>query len=142
MGTNRIIGVKRMERKCLLFPIALMVFLSGCRSTPSTSDKPNAAAADTPAASSLKVVTFKSQALDKEMKLSVYLPKGYTTTKKYPALYMLHAFAGNESNWMPNLALNEKADQLIDQGKIKPIIIISPQFDNSYGLIQQKKRKC
>lgn len=81
-------------------------------------------------------LTFASSALDKKTSFNVYLPKGYEKSekKRYPVLYMFHGTGGNENQWMPGLGLDAAADRLIAEGKIKPLIMVSPQIGASYGL--------
>lgn len=45
---------------------------------------------------------------------------------KYPVLYIIHGYGGNEDTWMPELKLDKKADELIDSNKIAPLIIVAP----------------
>lgn len=90
--------------------------------------------ADMSQSSQLKRISIQSKALGKDMTLSLYLPKGYDEKKKYPVLYVYHGFNGNETNWMPGIGIEKKADELIASGKINPIIIVAPQADNGYGL--------
>lgn len=89
--------------------------------------------------SQLVQTTIDSKALAKTMKMTVYLPKQYNKNNTYPVLYILHGAGGNETNWMPGLGLNVKADELIDAGKIKPIIIVAPHYDSSYGINAAEK---
>jgi enterochelin esterase-like enzyme len=89
-------------------------------------------------ASSLKKVTLNSKALDKDMKINIYLPKGYSNTNKYPVLYLMHGYTGNEDSWMYELKLKGKVDELIDNGKINPLIIVTPQINNSFGINSSK----
>jgi len=86
------------------------------------------------AASEIRTMTMLSKALGKDMAYNIYLPKGYSNKSKYPVLYMLHGYGGSEADWIPNIKLNEKADQLIASDKIRPLIIVSPEIDNSFGL--------
>jgi S-formylglutathione hydrolase FrmB len=45
-------------------------------------------------------VIFHSEAVDREMRLNVVLPKGYKRSKKhYPVLYMLHGLTSNYHEW-------------------------------------------
>jgi|GEM_PF-263839 len=75
-----------------------------------------------------------SAALGKTMKFNVYLPKGYDPGVDYPVLYLFHGYQGNENGWLNGLQVKEKADALLDQGRIFPLIIVSPQMDNSFGI--------
>lgn len=79
-------------------------------------------------------LSLASNALNKEMKVNVYLPKGYSDKNKYPVLYIIHGYTGNEDSWMPGLQMDKKADALIDSKEIEPLIIVAPQIDNSYGI--------
>ncbi|QNU68094.1 esterase [Ruminiclostridium herbifermentans] len=81
-----------------------------------------------------KKITISSVALQKEMRVNVYLPKEYSQNKKYPVLYLIHGYTGNEDSWFPDLQVERKADKLIENKEIEPLIIVSPQIDNSYGI--------
>lgn len=78
-------------------------------------------------------VRFLSDSLRKEMLFNIYLPQGYTEKKKYPVLYLIHGYGGDENSWMPQLRIDQAADELIAEKKIRPLIIVSPEIDNSYG---------
>ncbi len=78
-------------------------------------------------------VTFYSESLVKDMQFNIYLPIGYVEEKKYPVLYMIHGYGGSEDSWLPELGLDKSADQMLNDNKINPLIIVSPQIDNSYG---------
>lgn len=75
-------------------------------------------------------VTLKSQALGMDMRMKVYLPKGYSENKKFPVLYLFHGMRDNENTI---LHFSSKADRLIDEGKIEPLIIAAPYIVNSFG---------
>ncbi|MDF2987938.1 MAG: esterase [Eubacterium sp.] len=83
--------------------------------------------------SRIETVTIQSQCLGKEMKAQVYLPKSYNTSERFPVLYFLHGRNGNE-NILFEVELNKAADKMIDQEKIKPIIIVCPRIENSHGM--------
>jgi enterochelin esterase-like enzyme len=91
------------------------------------------------AASSRLNVTFYSESLDKDMKLNVYLPVGYDGRTNYPVLYMVHAYPFNEDHWFQTLKITEKADELIANGTIEPMIIVAPRIDNSWGINSAEK---
>jgi enterochelin esterase-like enzyme len=122
------------SRKNILFIFIIMGFCitGGCGQknidTSATLEKPQI----TP--DRLTKITFSSKALKKEMKVNIYLPEGYSDKNKYPVLYLIHGYTGNEDSWMPDLQLDKKADVLIDRKEIAPLIIVAPQIDNSYGI--------
>jgi len=70
--------------------------------------------------------SFKSKSLGRDMKYRVWLPAGYANgTKKYPALYLLHGWSGDETNWSTLTKLAEYASDL-------PVIIVMPDGQNSW----------
>jgi enterochelin esterase-like enzyme len=67
------------------------------------------------------------------MKINIFFPKGYSTEKKYPVLYLLHGSGGDENSWINDMQVDKKAANLIDTNIIEPLIIVMPNYDNSYG---------
>jgi enterochelin esterase-like enzyme len=58
----------------------------------------------------------------------VYTPAGYNQAAKktYPALYLLHGFSDDASGWTAVGRANVILDNLIAQGKAKPMIVVMP----------------
>jgi enterochelin esterase-like enzyme len=58
----------------------------------------------------------------------VYTPAGYdpTANKTYPVLYLLHGFSDDASGWTAVGRANVILDNLIAQGKAKPMIVVMP----------------
>src|SRR6188768_3243954 len=68
----------------------------------------------------------------------VYTPPGYETdTKtKYPVLYLLHGTTDTEETWTKVGRANIILDNLIAQGKAKPMIIVMP-YGRAYPVISK-----
>lgn len=81
----------------------------------------------------VEIVSFHSDALDKEMTMQVYLPEGYDGRIPLPVLYFLHGRSGSE-RIMEDAGLSAKADMLIAEGHIKPMMIVCPRIENSRGV--------
>ena len=47
-----------------------------------------------------KDLTVHSDLMNTDVKYSIYLPESYDGTKKYPVLYMLHGYGGNNNDWL------------------------------------------
>ena len=47
-----------------------------------------------------KDLTVRSDIMNTNVKYSIYLPESYDGTKKYPVLYMLHGYGGNNNDWL------------------------------------------
>lgn len=70
-------------------------------------------------------VWYNSPALGMERRLTVYTPAGYETSgKHYPVFYLLHGMGGDEEAWIALGRTSQILDNLIAQGKAKPMIVV------------------
>ena len=70
-------------------------------------------------------VWYNSPALGMERRLTVYTPAGYETSgKRYPVFYLLHGMGGDEEAWIALGRTSQILDNLIAQGKAKPMIVV------------------
>jgi enterochelin esterase-like enzyme len=68
---------------------------------------------------------YNSPGLGMMRRITIYTPPGYeTSTEKYPVLYLLHGAGGDEEAWIALGRATQITDNLIAQGKIKPLIIV------------------
>jgi enterochelin esterase family protein len=60
--------------------------------------------------------------------LFVYTPPGYdpSNQREYPVLYLLHGFSDDSSGWTAVGRANVILDNLISEGKAKPMIVVMP----------------
>jgi len=73
----------------------------------------------------LSQVWYKSPTLNLTRRLYVYTPAGYEDSKaSYPVLYLLHGAGGDEETWTSNGRAPQIIDNLIAQGKAKPMIVV------------------
>jgi len=67
-----------------------------------------------------------------ERRLTVYTPPGYESSReKYPVLYLLHGMGGDEDAWSTLGRVTQIMDNLIAQGKAKPMIVVMPNGHTS-----------
>ena len=60
----------------------------------------------------------------------VYTPAGYeTSSDSYPVLYVLHGSSEREDAWVEQGRVVQIMDNLIAQGKCKPMIVVMPNGD-------------
>ena len=78
-------------------------------------------------------VTYKwydSAILGINRRVTVYTPYGYeakaNAKKKYPVLYLLHGAGGDEEAWSSMGRAAQILDNLIEQGKAQPMIVVMP----------------
>lgn len=70
---------------------------------------------------------YQSPGNNKQRRISIYTPPGYEAGKnKYPVLYLLHGMGGDEEAWLALGRTAQILDNLIAQGKAKPMIVVMP----------------
>jgi enterochelin esterase family protein len=71
---------------------------------------------------------YKSAVADDQRDFYVYTPPGYDPKAKttYPVLYLLHGYSDDASGWTAVGHANVIFDNLIAQGKVKPMIVVMP----------------
>ena len=68
---------------------------------------------------------YKSEVLGFQRRVYVYTPAGYESgTQKYPVFYLLHGAGGDEDAWTNMGRAAQRMDNLIAQGKAKPMIVV------------------
>lgn len=72
--------------------------------------------------------SFKSMALGQKMRHSIYLPPNYDPSgdTRYPTIYLLHGYGGDDTSWLKSGDLKAAADRLIREGRLPPAIIVMP----------------
>ncbi|WP_242856039.1 alpha/beta hydrolase [Ruminiclostridium josui] len=85
-----------------------------------------------------KTNTYDAEARDLDKYMLVYLPHGYDesdTTKKYDVLYLIHGNAESQHTAFGGVGQNTElmrvVDNLIADGKMKPMIIVTPTWYNT-----------
>jgi len=70
---------------------------------------------------------YNSPSLGMMRRITIYTPAGYETSKEsYPVLYLLHGMGGDEEAWINLGRTSQILDNLIAQGKAKPMIVVMP----------------
>jgi len=83
-----------------------------------------------------KVLTkqiIKSTILNRDVHYTVYLPEGYETNgRNYPVTYLLHGHGDSDDGWIQFGEINRLADAAIKEGKIAPMLIVTPDGFKSF----------
>jgi enterochelin esterase-like enzyme len=74
----------------------------------------------------LEMIEYESETVGTTRKMNVYTPPGYTDEKKYPVLYLMHGIGGDETEWQRFSSVDNLIDNLIAEGKAKPMIVVMP----------------
>lgn len=76
---------------------------------------------------SVHVNYYASKKFEAQRMMYVYTPPGYDrSTGQYPALYLMHGAGGIESSWFTVGRANLILDNLIAEGKARPMIVVMP----------------
>jgi enterochelin esterase family protein len=74
----------------------------------------------------VRIVPYMSKTLGVSRTVWVYTPPNYDKGKDFPALYLLHGAGDVESGWTMIGRANIILDNLIADGKAKPMVIVMP----------------
>lgn len=82
------------------------------------------------------IVTYYSTVQKKFRKMYIYVPPTYNQnqTQKIPVLYLKHGGGGNETSWYNEGCAGIIMDNLLAQGKVKPMIIVMPNGNVETGI--------
>jgi enterochelin esterase family protein len=70
---------------------------------------------------------YTSKTIGTVRRVFIYTPPNYgRSSDRYPVLYLLHGAGGDESGWTANGRANLILDNLIADGKLKPLIVVMP----------------
>jgi enterochelin esterase family protein len=76
----------------------------------------------------IRQVMYESKAMGVTRWVWIYTPPGYErSTSRYPVLYLLHGNGESMSGWTWNGRANIILDNLIAEGKARPMIVVMPQ---------------
>jgi len=75
----------------------------------------------------VRIVYYASKATGTTRRMHVYTPPGYDKgTDKLPVLYLLHGGGDNDRSWPTVGKANFILDNLLAEGKIKPMLVVMP----------------
>jgi enterochelin esterase-like enzyme len=74
----------------------------------------------------LDSITYSSKTVGSTRKALVYTPPGYSKSKKYPVLYLLHGIGGDEKEWLNGANVPVILDNLYADKKLEPMIVVMP----------------
>jgi enterochelin esterase-like enzyme len=71
----------------------------------------------------------------------VYLPKGYGGGDRYPVFYGLHNYTASETMWLEYAGIGKVADEMIEKGEIKPLVMVFPltRYDPAKAIQEDMK---
>jgi enterochelin esterase-like enzyme len=90
-------------------------------------------------------VFYESKTVGAKRIALIYTPPGYSESKKYPVLYLLHGIGGDEREWLNGGQPQVILDNLYAENKIEPMIVVMPngramKDDRAGGNIMEKNK--
>lgn len=74
----------------------------------------------------IDTISYASKTVGSTRRALVYTPPGYSKSKKYPVLYLLHGIGGDEKEWFKNGQPQVILDNLYASNKLTPMIVVLP----------------
>jgi enterochelin esterase-like enzyme len=74
----------------------------------------------------VRIKPYVSKALGLSRTAWIYTPPGYDKGSRYPVMYLLHGAGDIESGWTMIGRANNILDNLIAEGKAKPMVVVMP----------------
>ena len=75
----------------------------------------------------VRIVWYQSSSLGTTRRMHIYTPPGYDDSGiRYPVLYLLHGGGDNDTGWYAIGRANVILDNLLAQGKAKPMVVVMP----------------
>jgi S-formylglutathione hydrolase FrmB len=88
-------------------------------------------------------LTIDSQVLGKPVRYTIYLPYDYeTSTRSYPAIYMLHGNRADDTSWVCFGEANLTADENISTRTVPPVILVMPDGGSSRYINNHDRSVC
>ena len=110
--------------------IVLLLLVAGLTVAVAAQVKPAAPGFDTVrnniAHGKIDTISYASKTIGTNRRSLIYTPPGFSKTKKYPVLYLLHGIGGDEKEWLNGGHPEVILDNLIADGKIEPMIVVLP----------------
>jgi enterochelin esterase-like enzyme len=107
----------------------------------SSLENATASSSNAPASSRLLYQKIYSESLRANISFAIYLPAGYAADKRYPVLYSLYGYGGNHYSLFNGfMSINRTADNMIADGRLIPLIIVVPDYKNSFGVNSTKEQ--
>ena len=74
----------------------------------------------------MDTIIYDSKTVGTKRKALIYTPPGFSKTKGYPVLYLLHGIGGDEKEWLNGGNPQVILDNLYAEKKIEPMIVVLP----------------
>ncbi len=90
----------------------------------------------------LRWITVKSKSLNRRADITVYVPKEIGNEHTVDVVILLHGVYGSHWAWAMNAGVHKTANRLIQQGKLRPMVLVMPSdglFGDGSGYLSHKQ---
>ena len=114
--------------KSILILFAIMSFIAGisAQDAPKHSQKGFDIRQDDIKHGQIDTITYPSKTVGNDRKAVIYMTPGFSKSKKYPVLYLLHGIGGDAFEWLKNGDPQVILDNLFANGEIEPMLVVMP----------------
>jgi enterochelin esterase-like enzyme len=93
----------------------------------------------------IDTISYDSKTVGTTRRSLIYTPPGFSKTKKYPVLYLLHGIGGDEKEWFKQGKPQIILDNLYMKGVLEPMIVVLPngramKDDRAVGNIMEPEK--
>ncbi|PTN05031.1 enterochelin esterase-like enzyme [Mangrovibacterium marinum] len=74
----------------------------------------------------IDTLVYHSETVGTNRRALIYTPPGYSSSNKYPVLYLLHGIGGDEKEWFNQGQPQVILDNLYAEDKLAPMIVVLP----------------
>jgi enterochelin esterase-like enzyme len=74
----------------------------------------------------IETIVYESRVAGQKRAMHVYTPPGFSRSRKYPVLYLLHGANADEASWERKGAADAILDNLFTDKKVVPMIVVMP----------------
>jgi enterochelin esterase-like enzyme len=86
----------------------------------------------------IATVVYDSKTRATRREMLVYTPPGYSPNRKYPVIYLLHGLNSDAGQWPYWIHADYIIDNLLADGKIKPVIMVFPNCNTNKTVSNSK----
>lgn len=74
----------------------------------------------------IDTISYVSKTVGNLRKALIYTPPGFSKTKRYPVLYLLHGIGGDEKEWLKGANPQVILDNLYAENRLEPMLVVMP----------------
>jgi enterochelin esterase-like enzyme len=134
-------GIRKTSGKAAIAFLLLMAWMLWLSARQAADESPAPAVGGPLSQSQVVRLSMESAETGINMPFLVYLPKGYGGGGAYPVWHALHSYTTSESMWLNTAGVGKAADEMIESGELRPMIMVFPltRYDSAKAIQEDLK---